>query len=240
MAATSRYAHEGLAAHGWIAMAIGMLGLALGSGYALALGELAGLYVGLSLVLAVAVLIDFRVGAVLLVLALPVSASEIFPHALMGITGMNPLNLLLIATIAAYVVHGRLQRAGPVVPMPVVFLYIVPIVTAGLIGVGRVHEIPSFFYEISGVGVYTERTYLMSDVVKPLVIVACGLMVGAAVARSRKPERFIIPVAVSALVVALIQIGFAVLQGLPLAVMATAQARDFYEPLGLHANAFGR
>jgi O-antigen ligase len=238
--AGGRYGHEGVATHGWLAIALGMLGLALGSGYALALGELAGLYVGVSLVLAVAVLIDFRVGAVLLVLALPISASEIFPHALMGITGMNPLNLLLAATIAAFMVHGRLQRAGPVVPMPVVFLYILPMVIAGLIGVGRVHEIPSFFYEISGVGIYTERSYLMSDLLKPLVIVACGLMVGAAVARSRKPERFIVPIAVSALMVAVIQIAFAVLQGLPLAVMATPEARDFYEPLGLHANAFGR
>jgi O-antigen ligase len=241
MAASTTYLrHEGVAAHGWIAVALAMLALALGSGYALALGELAGLYVGVSLVCAFAVLFDFRVGAVLLVLMLPISASALFPHALLGMTGLNPLNLLLLATIGAYVIHGRLQRAGPVVPLQVVLLYVAPIAVAGLIGVGHVDEIPSFYYEMDLDRVYSVRNYLASDLIKPFVIVAVGLMIGAAAARSQKPERFIVAIAVSAWLVALAQIGFVILEGLPLAVMASSQERDFYAPLGMHANALGR
>ncbi|MDQ5848090.1 MAG: hypothetical protein M3544_03885, partial [Pseudomonadota bacterium] len=98
MAATSlRY--EGVGNHSWVAVAGGMLALALGSGYALALHEMAGLYVALSLICGVAVLLDFRVGAVLLLLMLPTAASSLFPHSLMQITGLNPLNLLLLATL---------------------------------------------------------------------------------------------------------------------------------------------
>jgi O-Antigen ligase len=241
MAAAATYArHEGVAAHGWIVVALAMLALALGAGYALALGELVGLYIGMSLVCAVAILFDFRVGAVLLLLMLPISASALFPRGMMGITGLNPLNLLLVATVGAYVLHGRLQRAAPVLPMQVALLYLAPIAVAGLIGVGHVNEIPSFFYEMDLDRVYSVRQYLLTDLFKPFVIVAVGLMLGAAAARSQKPERFIMAIAVSAWLIALAQIGFAILEGLPLAIMATPEARNFYEPLGLHANALGR
>jgi hypothetical protein len=239
MAATSMYLrHEGLAAHGWIAAALAMLALALGSGYTLALGEVAGLYVGMSLVCAGAVLFDFRVGAVLMLLMLPMSASALFPHGLMGITGLNPLNLLLLATIGAYLVHGRLQRAGTIVPIQILLLYILPIVLAGVVGLGHVDEIPAFFYETGNV--YTERQYVADAIIKPFVIVAAGLMIGADAARSAKPERFVMAIAVSALVVALAQIGFVIAEGVPLARMARAEGREFYDPLGMHANTLGR
>jgi O-antigen ligase len=242
MAVSTTYArHDGAGAHSWIAVALVMLGLALGSGYALALGEMAGLYVGLSLACAVAVLLDFRVGAVLLVLMLPLSASALFPHGMMGITGLNPLNMLLLATLGAYLLHGRLQRAGAVLPWQVALLYVAPIALGGAIGVGHVREIPSFFYEMAGAGhLYTERQYLMTDLIKPFVIVAVALMVGAAAARSQKPERFIVAIAASAALLALAQLAFVLLEGVPLGLMATPEARNFYEPLGLHANALGR
>jgi len=242
MAATSTLQrYEGIAAHGWIAAALGMLALALGCGYALALGEVAGLYVGLSLVCAVAVLIDFRVGAVALLLMLPTSASALFPHGLMQITGLNPLNLLILATLGSYVVHGRLQRAaGSVAPAPLVWLYALPILIAGLVGMQHVQEIPSFFYESGSVLFFNERQYLILQVARPLLIVVVAVMIGAAAARSERPERFIVAIAASACLIALIQIGFVVSQGVSLAAMATTEARDFYDPLGMHANNLGR
>lgn len=239
MAAVPAYArHEGLAAHGWIVAALAMLALALGSGYALALGELAGLYVGLSLVCAVAVLLDFRSGAVLLLLMLPVSASTLFPHSMMGVFGLNPLNLLLAATVAAYMVHGRLHRAGGVMPPQLVFLYLLPIGVAALIGVGHVDEIPAFFYDLDRV--YSERQYIVQYLLKPFVIVAVALMIGAAAARSQRPERFIVIIACAALLVALAQLGFVLAEGVPIARMSTPGAREFYAPLGMHANLLGR
>lgn len=239
MAATSlRY--EGAANHSWIAVAMAMLALALGSGYTLALGEMAGLYVALSLVCGVAVLLDFRAGAVLLLLMLPTSASSLFPHALMGITGLNPLNLLVLATLGSYVIHGRLQAAEPLVPKPLVWLYIAPIVAAGLIGMGHVDEIPSFFYELGAITFNTEMQYLRDMVVKPMVMVAVALLVGAAAARSQKPERFIIPIALSVWLIGMIQIGLVIAEAPSLATLASAEDRGFYGPIGIHANDLGR
>ena len=56
MAATSAYLrHDTIPAHSALFVGIAMLALAVGCGYTIALGELAGLYVGLSLVCTVAV-----------------------------------------------------------------------------------------------------------------------------------------------------------------------------------------
>jgi hypothetical protein len=53
---TATLRHEGTGAHGWILAAMAMLALALGCGYTLAMGELVGLYVALSLLCGFAVL----------------------------------------------------------------------------------------------------------------------------------------------------------------------------------------
>jgi O-antigen ligase len=241
MAATAQHLrHHGDADYSWVAVAVAMLALAIGSGYTLAMGEMAGLYVGLSLVCAVAILLDFRTGAVLLLVLLPISASALFPRGLLGITGLNPLNLLVMATLGSFLIHGRLRPGGALVPKPLVWLFVVPIVVAGLVGMPHVHDIPLFFYEMGSVDAYTERQYLQSYVVKPMVMVAVALLIGAAAARSNKPERFIIAIALAASLIALIQIGFVISQGGSLAAMATTQARGFYEPLGMHANSLGR
>jgi O-antigen ligase len=239
MAATSlRY--EGVANHSWVAVAVAMLALALGSGYALALHEMAGLYVALSLVCGVAVLLDFRAGAVLLLLMLPTAASSLFPHKLMQITGLNPLNLLLLVTLGSYVIHRGLQATASLVPKPLVWLYIVPIVAAGLLGMGHIDEIPSFFYEGSISEFRTGAQYLLVWVVKPMVMVAVALLIGAAAAQSQKPERFIIAIALSVWLIALIQIGLVIAEAPSLATLASAEEREFYDPIGMHANDLGR
>jgi hypothetical protein len=239
MAATSlRY--ESTANHSGIAAAVGVLALALGCGYALALGEMAGLYVALSLACGVAILLDFRTGAVLMLLMLPTAASTLFPHRLMQITGLNPLNLLFVVTLGAYVVRGRLLAAAPLVPKPLVWLYLVPIAAAGLLGMGHVGEIPAFFRETDLYDFHTGTQYLAVIAVKPMVIVGVALLLGAAAGQSQKPERFIIPIALSAWLIGLIQLGFVIAEGPSLATLASADERGFYTPMGIHANNLGR
>src|SRR5262245_66520492 len=81
-------------------------------GFALAIGELDALWVSLSVVAAIAVLVDYRIGAVLLILMLPVSDSNLFPHALMGMTGLNPVNLLMAGTLVSYAVRAGKGTPG--------------------------------------------------------------------------------------------------------------------------------
>ena len=240
VASTAYLRHDTIPTHSWLAVGLAMMALAVGCGYTIAQGELIGLYVAVSLVGAVAVLFDFRAGAVLLALMLPVSSSELFPRTLLGVSGLNPLNMLLVATVASYVISGRLRRAGPALSRPVLWLYLLPLAVACVIGMPHVHEIPAFFYDTGSIQFTNERQYVIVTLVKMIVIVAIGLMVGAAVARSDKPERFILAIAISAWLIALAQIGFVISEGVPLAAMASSSARSFYAPIGMHANTLGR
>jgi O-antigen ligase len=217
-----------------------MLALALGCGYTLAMGELVGLYVALSLLCGFAVLFDFRAGALLLLVMLPISTSDLFPHGMLGITGLNPLNLVMLATMASFVIHAGVERAFKALPMPLAWLYIVPIILAGLNGMDQVRNIPSLMYELGTVTFVTPVQYLMQVAVRPMVMVAVVLLVGLGAAVSKKPERFIVALALAALLMALIQLGYVVLMGVPLAQMATPGERSFYDPLGIHANSMGR
>lgn len=240
MAATT-LRHDASGSASGIAAAVGVLALALGSGYALALGELSGLYVALSLGAGVAILLDFRLGAVLMLVMLPIASSALFPHRLGGISGVDPLTLLCLATVVAYGVAGRLRAPSPLVPGPLVWLYIAPIVAAGLLGMGHVSQIPSFFYEAPRTLTFdTGPEYLMNTVARPMVLVAVTLLIGAAAAQSQKPERFIVPIALSVWLIVLIQIGFVIVEGPSLAMLATSEERGFYTPIGLHANHLGR
>jgi hypothetical protein len=77
----------------------GIVLLGMLCGVVVAVAELNALYLCVSLICCVFILRDFRIGVVLLILLMPLSASYFFPHAMLGVTGLNPLNLLLMCTL---------------------------------------------------------------------------------------------------------------------------------------------
>ena len=141
-------------------VAVGLVMGAAGAGYGLAVGELQALCVALAVAACVAILIDYRLGTLLLIVLLPLSATSLFPHSLMRITGLNPLNLLLSGTLAAYLLRGRLEHPAPLVPRPVAWLYIVPIVVAGLLGSMHVDDIYAPFFDAAVVNFTDWKGYL--------------------------------------------------------------------------------
>jgi len=228
--------HEG-GRHGWILAAIGLAAFGVLCGMALALGELQAFYVSLSLVVAIAVLFDFRIGAFLLVLVLPFGATQFFPRNLFGLTGLNPLNLLLIATLASYVLRHRI---APLLPRPLLLLYLVPILAAGALGVRHVDDIAPGVYESMMIHYTDGFGYYREQVIRPLLLVAAAMLVGVAAARSQRPERFIVAMMASLWIIALIEMGFIAASGVHLGELASPLARRFFDDLGLHANDLGR
>src|SRR3954462_702095 len=155
----------------WITAAVVFVAVGALGGLALAIGELDALWISLSVVAALVVLVDYRIGAVLLILMLPVSDSNLFPHALMGLTGVNPVNLLLAGTLVSYVSRaGRGTQAGRLLQPKLIWLYIVPIILGGLLGVTHVDEIEPYFMEELVVAFHNEAGYLRDMVMKPLFI----------------------------------------------------------------------
>src|SRR5213594_429202 len=100
-------------------------------GFVVAVSGLNGLYLCAALVGCAFILLDFRIGVVLLILLMPISGSRLFPHAMLGITGLNPLNLLLVGTLGSYLFHRLSDRDfGRFMPRPLLWLYVVPILIA--------------------------------------------------------------------------------------------------------------
>jgi hypothetical protein len=210
-------------------------------GAAVALADVNALYLSVALVGCLFVLFDFRIGVVLLIVLLPVSRSAVFPHAMMGITGLNPLNLLLIGTLGSYVLQGLTDGSlRRFVPGPLVWLYVVPIVFAGILGSRHVGDIAASFFMSESIYFDNAAGYFREMVLKPLMLVVFALLVGAAVARSREPEKLLTPVLISIWVMGALVIVFVIQSGAGLGELSGSESREFLGPLGLHANELGR
>ena len=149
-------------------------------GAVVAIAGLNALYLCVSLIGCAFILRDFRIGVVLLILLMPVSNSSVFPHAMLGITGLNPLNLLLVGTLFSCLFHGLFDGSlRRFLPRPLVWLYILPIVAAGVIGSRHVGEIAPAFYIQELVDFDNVTGYVRDMVAKPLFMVIFALLVGA-------------------------------------------------------------
>ena len=216
-----------------------LIGALLGS--AVAVAELNAVILGFALLACVFILIDFRVGVVLLIVLMPISASRVFPHAMFGITGLNPLNLLLLVTLGSYLLRAFADGSvAQFVPRPLLWLYIVPIVIAGALGSRHVGEIPPYFFMFEELAYDSAGGYIRDHLVKPLFMVLFALLVGAAVSRTRDPERFLVPLLVSIWMTGLMVVVFVVRSGVDLHELSSSRTRGFLLPLGLHANELGQ
>jgi len=220
-------------------LALSLLGAAWG--FAVALGEEGALLLCVAAVACLFVLLDFRVGVVLLVLTMPFSASTVFPHQMFGITGLNPLNLVIAATFVSYLGQAlREGRASSFAPRYLVLLYLLPIVVAGAMGVRHATEIPSFAMLTDLVQFNNASGYVRDMVARPLFLVLFALLVGAAAARSKAPLRLLAPMVASVWVIGLLVIGFVIASGASLSELSGSNERTFLSPLGIHANELGR
>lgn len=210
-------------------------------GLVVAIAELNALLLAASLFGCLFILLDFRIGVVLLILLLPISNTYLFPHAMLGITGLNPVNLLLLGTLGAYLLRGLFDGSlRRFVPRPLLWLYIVPIIIAGALGSGHVGDIAPGLSTYVVIEFDNATSYIRDMVVKPLFMVISALLIGAAASKSEKAEKFLIPTLISMWVMGAIVIVFVYRSGVALSQLASSSSREFLSPLGIHANELGR
>jgi O-antigen ligase len=82
--------------------------------------------------------------------------------------------------------------------------------------------------------------YIRDMLMKPLTIVIYAMLLAAAVWRSKRPERFVIPMIVSSWIMGALVIGFVLSAGVGLSDLAGTFARHFLSAIGMHANDLGR
>ncbi len=220
----------------------GLVLLATFWGTVVAVAGLNALYLCAALIGCVFILRDFRIGVVLLIVLLPISTSYVFPRQMLGITGLNPFNLLLAGTLGSYILHGLFDGSiRRFMPRPLLWLYIVPILIAGARGSGHVGDIAPAVYMDEIIEFHNTGGYIRDLVARPLIMVVFALLVGAAVSRSAKPERFLIPTLISIWAMGAIVIVFVYLSGVELSRLASSDSRGFLSALGrMHANEVGR
>ena len=224
----------------WVLVALGLLGVAVASGVSLAYGELQAFYAAISVALCLAIFADFRIGVVVLIVTLPLHSTTLFPRGMMGITGLNPANLLLAATLASYLLRGRLEEIAKLVRPQLVWLCLVPIAIAGAIGAFHAEDVVPIFYERELVNFIGPLGYIRDLLLRPMLLVVLALLLGAAAARAQKPERFLVPIAISVWIMALVMIVYVIQSGVSLGQLSRSTERGFFEPLGFHSNGVGR
>jgi O-antigen ligase len=82
--------------------------------------------------------------------------------------------------------------------------------------------------------------YFRDIAVKPLLQVLAALLVGAAIAGSNKPERFLVAIGVSIWAMCLLSLFAVARTSLSLAELSAPGSRTFFSGLGIHANDLGR
>jgi hypothetical protein len=168
-----------------------------------------------------------------LILLMPISSTSIFPRSMLGISGLNPVNLLLAGTLGSCLLQGlsdgSLRRF---MPRPMLWLYVVPMIIAGALGVTHVDDIAPALTMLRdpdlriGMG-----GYISILVVNPLLMVAFALLVGAAASKSEKPEKFLIPALIAIWVTGLMVIVFVLHSGITLSALASSTSREFLRNL---------
>jgi O-antigen ligase len=224
-----------------VATVAGLIAFACLWGAAVAFSAVGAALLAVSFVACLLCLRDFRVGVMILIVIMPVSSSTLFPHAMFGITGLNPLNLLLIATLAVFFMRSAGTPAlKGFLPRPLFWLYMIPITVAAIIGMEHVQEIPRILRASEMIFFDNKVGYFRDMLFKPFTLVLYAALVGAAVAWSERPERFVIPMLVSVFVMAAMAIAFVLSSGASLSQLAGTYARHFLSTIGLHANDLGR
>jgi hypothetical protein len=218
------------------------LGVAIVMGCLVVYAEVNALILCLSLLASIFIMIDFRFGVICLIIIMPLSASSLLPRSMGGIGGLNPLNLLLLVTIVSCLLRG-LPPGGLLrfVPKPLLWLYLLPIIVAAFLGSRHVAEIPALFVAEGMLEFNNTAGYFRDVLIKPLLfIVLFGLLVSAAARRSEHPEKLIYAMLVSIWGMGLMTIVFVFLSGASLSELASSRGREFFAPLGIHANDLGR
>jgi hypothetical protein len=183
------------------------------------------------------VLLDFRAGVVLAIVLMPLSALSWFPHELLGVRGLNPLNLILFLTLVSYAVHAGLRRwRDPLAPARLLLWYVLPIGVAALVGMSSVHLIPPHFAADRLIQFHDGAGYLRDMFFKPQFMVLLALLVALAVRHSRAPQRFLYPMLASGWVLCALAGYLLASSSITLRELASPLARSFLGRLGMHAN----
>lgn len=181
--------------------------------------------------------IDYRLGVMAAVFVLPLAGTAIMPHALFGLKGVNPMNMLVVLTIFSLLISMPFRRQPLIMPRAErpFWHFVALLVFGGLWGALHVSQKSSYTQTSfdSPVG------YLRDILLHPLLTIVVAYLLAIVVTNARRPTRFLAMFFFAATTLPLAVIALVAVTGTPLSVLASSTARGFLSRLGMHANEFG-
>jgi hypothetical protein len=184
---------------------------------------------------------DYRAGVLIAVVMLPLTATSLIPHEMLGITGLNPLNAVLVMVVGSLVMTKAFSRTKVTLPtIPRAFwAYLGAIMFAGAFGSIHVSSIPSYYDALGVIKFNTPVGYLRDILLKPMIILATAYLLAIAVANARRSHLYLLPFFLSAIILPIVVIVYIAISGVSLSVLASSHSRGFLSKLGTHANELG-
>ena len=181
-----------------------------------------------------AILFDFRIGVVMLIIIYPVMTPVMALKLLPEVSVLKPEHLLLATTLGSYLLSrlGRKVQYRLLDPK-LLILYLVPFYVAGLHAAPDAYRIARLSEEYA-TSFGTPAKFFIQLVVKHSLMIVFALLIGAAIRESKSPRRFLgVLFAGMMLPAVFILIHFATAGVSPAALV---RDRNFLSTLGLHAN----
>ncbi len=184
---------------------------------------------------------DYRTGALIAVVLLPLTATILIPREILGIKGANPLNAVLGMSIICLILTRAFSSQKIKLPgLPREYkLYIVVLGLAALHGAMYVDLIPQTLKTLEVVRFDSPLGYLGDVLLKPIIIIVCSYLLAVAVLNAKSTTRYLVPLFSGAVLLALLVIAYTVFSGISLTRLSSSYARGFLSALGVHANELG-
>jgi len=182
------------------------------------------------------VLRDFRAGVVMVLILVPFSSVSLVGHLYF----LSTPEVLIGLTFGSFLLGWILdQRQLIMMPRIMWWRYLLPIGIALCIGMTHLGEMSPLLVLRIGGEFGSKFKYLVEYGLRPMLFVLVAFMLANAVRTSAKPERFLIPIAISLALFCAMLLTYIALSGLGLTAIGGSRARNFLSPLGMHANEFG-
>jgi O-antigen ligase len=177
---------------------LGAVLFAMFAGLAMAVAGQLGFLVLFPLFGAALILYDYRLAVVVLAMINPLSGSMLVPK----LEGLNPYTYVSAAAVAGFML-SRFTSSKPIIwPPKVLLLFLVfPLVAGFLLGIPHLDELQRNLHKVLPDGALNTVLYFKKYVFQPMLLVVFSLLLANAVAESKKPERFVVLFALSAVTV---------------------------------------
>ena len=195
-------------------------------------------------IVASTIFFNYKIGVWLLVFLLPFADTQLIPREVLGITGFNPVNSLLMLTLLSLFV-SFLAGGGVIkfVHLPRPFLaYVAVIAFAAYVGAGSAEHGMRATWQGGDTPESAEpltlTTYLLGKFAKPMILLIVAWL-AATVARNGNGRPLIWALAAAYVAFFLVIVNYIASHGISLESLASPEARGFLAWTGLHANDVG-